>query len=216
MCNLYSQTLPREAVRELFKVSSNRAASINSRSAIFPGNDAPVVRLAEDGDRELVELSWGFILLMKDRAPKRVTNFRDDKIDSRFWNASFRGRRCLIPATSFAEPKGKRPATWHWFALDKKRPLFAFAGIWRAYSGPLKKDCEKVDIDTYSIMTTKPNKLVAQVHPQRMPVILTEADEYETWLNGTPVEARTLVRSYPADKMEIVQSGAERKDLMTA
>jgi hypothetical protein len=28
----------------------------------------------EDGERELVVLNWGFVLLQKDKAPKRVTN----------------------------------------------------------------------------------------------------------------------------------------------
>jgi putative SOS response-associated peptidase YedK len=38
------------------------------------------VRRAADGERELVNLNWGFVLLQKDRAPRRVTNVRDDKI----------------------------------------------------------------------------------------------------------------------------------------
>jgi len=54
---------------------------------------------------------------MKDRALKRVTNLRDDKLDSRFWATSFRERRCLVPVTSFAEPKGRSPAIWHWQKL---------------------------------------------------------------------------------------------------
>ena len=110
MCNLYSMTANREAIIRLFKVSDNRAAAIEPASAIFPSNDAPVVRYAADGERELVKLSWGLVLTMKDRAPKRVTNIRDDKLDSRFWATSFRDRRCLVPVTSFAEPKGRTPA----------------------------------------------------------------------------------------------------------
>jgi putative SOS response-associated peptidase YedK len=38
---------------------------------------APVVREAEDGEREIVLMSWGFLRLEKGRAPKPVTNFRD-------------------------------------------------------------------------------------------------------------------------------------------
>jgi putative SOS response-associated peptidase YedK len=37
-------------------------------------------RRRTDGEREIVNLNWGFVLLQKDRAPKRVTNVRDDKI----------------------------------------------------------------------------------------------------------------------------------------
>lgn len=212
MCNLYSCLLPREAVRHLFRVSSNRAAAFEPMSAIFPAGDAPVVRLAEDGDRELVLSSWGFPLLMKGQAPKRVTNTRDDKLGSSFWAPSFRERRCLVPVTSFAEPKGKRPATWHWFARDKQRTPFAFAGVWRRYKGPLKADGETVEVDVHSFLTTRPNELVATIHPTRMPVMLTREQEWERWLHGSTDEARGLIRSYPAEEMIIVQSGMERKD----
>ncbi len=138
MCNLYSQTRAREAIARLFKFTHNRAAAFEPMSAIFPGQDAPVVRLSEDGERELAVLSWGFVLNMKDKAPKQVTNFRDDKLQSRFWAGSFEQRRCLVPVTSFSEPKGRAPATWHWFALGQEREPFAFAGIWRHYKGPIK------------------------------------------------------------------------------
>ena len=216
MCNLYSMTATREALGKLFRVSRNRMAAIEPKSAIFPSNDAPVVRRADDGERELVELSWGFVLPQKGLAPKRVTNVRDDKVrSSSFWKGSFNERRCLIPVTSFSEPKGRSPATWHWFALkgDEERPLFAFAGIWRSFHGPIKKDGEAVDIDAFSFMTTRPNKLVATVHPSRMPVILATPEAHDVWLNGTQEKAIKLIESYPADQMEIVQAGSDRKDL---
>lgn len=212
MCNLYSCTKPREAIIRLFQIGHNRAEQITPQPAIFPANDAPVIRL--NGERELVHMNWGFVLNLKGKAPKRVTNFRDDKSSSPFWSGSFRERRCLVPVTSFSEPKGKKPATWHWFALDRSRPLFAFAGIWRSYKGPLKKDGETVECNVYAFMTTKPNELVATIHPARMPVMFTKEEDWECWLDGSPDEARALVRSYPSERMEIVQSGVERKDLM--
>jgi putative SOS response-associated peptidase YedK len=65
MCNLYSMTRAPEAVLRLFRVSHNRAAAIEGKSAIFPGYVAPVVRKAADGERELVNLNWGFVLLQQ-------------------------------------------------------------------------------------------------------------------------------------------------------
>lgn len=212
MCNLYSMTTNHEAIIRLFKVSHNRASMIEPQSAIFPGGRAPVVRCAEDGARELLPLSWGFVLSLKDKAPKRVTNFRDDKLGSPFWSSSFRERRCLVPVTSFSEPKGKKPAIWHWFALSKERKPFAFAGIWRHYKGPIKKEGETVEIDTFSFMTTDPNELVATVHPSRMPVMLVGEEAQDRWLEGSQEDALRLVQSYPADQMMIVQAGVEKQD----
>ena len=63
MCNLYSMTRNREAILRLFRVSDNRAATIDPQPSIFPAYTAPVVRKAADGERELVTMSWGFVLL---------------------------------------------------------------------------------------------------------------------------------------------------------
>ena len=161
-------------------------------------------------------MSWGFVLLQNGRAPKRVTNVRDDKIlKSKFWRGSFEERRCLVPATSFCEPNGDvKPATWHWFAINgsEPRPTFAFPGIWRHYKGPVRKDGPKLDLEVYSFLTTTPNKLVATVNHERMPVLLTREEEFEIWLTGSPKEALALAREYPPDRMRIVQEGFRKED----
>lgn len=215
MCNLYSMTKAREAVIRLFKVGHNRASLFDPKDAIFPGHQAPVVRLAEDGERELVTLSWGFVLLRDGYAPKRVTNTRDDKIDTRFWRASFEQRRCLVPATSFCEPHdGRKPATWHWFALkgDEARPMFALAGLWQRWKGPIKKDGPNVELDVYSFMTTVPNALTSSINHERSPVLLTNEYEMGLWMHGTAKEARSLLRPLAPDRMHIVQEGFDKRD----
>ena len=217
MCNLYSLTTNRQAVLRLFRVSDNRAAAFEPKDAIFPGHSAPVVRVAEDGERELLNMSCGFVLPQKGRAPRRVTNPRDDKVwSSRFWRSSFEGRRCLVPVSSFAEPKNVTPATWHWFALkgDAHRPVFAFAGLWRHHEGPIKKDGPPVEMDVYSLMTTTPNNLVGSINHERIPVLLSTDDEFEFWMSGSPDEAFKLIREYPPEKMQTVQEGFEKRDLL--
>jgi putative SOS response-associated peptidase YedK len=219
MCNLYSITRSREALLRLFQVSDNRAAALESQSAIFPGYQPPIVRKAADGERELVKLWEGFVLPQRDRAPRRVTNVRDDKIlTSPFWTPSFQQRRCLVPASSYCEPKGEKPATWHWFALngDEERPLFAFPGVWTRYRGPLKKDGPNVDQEVFAFMTTEPNELTASINHERMPVLISDPADFATWLSGSTEEAFKLARSYAATQMRIVQSGSDREDLLAA
>ena len=97
MCNLYSMTRNKEAILRLFRISPNRAAAFAPLDAIFPGYSAPVVRHADDGERELVIMSWGFVLPQKGKAPRRVTNVRDDTITtSNFWRGSFEQRNGLV------------------------------------------------------------------------------------------------------------------------
>lgn len=214
MCNLYSMTRAQDAVRQVFKVDNahDYLGNLPAMASIFPAFDAPVVRLGEDGARRLDKLSWGFVLPQKGKAAKRITNARDDKLrTSRFWRSSFETRRCLVPVTSFSEPKGRKPAVWHWFALSPERPLFAFAGIWRSFRGRLKPDAEPVELETYAFLTTTPNEVVKPIHPNRMPVMLAGEAAQDCWLDGSEDEAFALARPFPADQMMIVHQG-ETKD----
>ncbi len=137
MCNLYSNTTTVEVIRRLFKVSKvdNSAANPPSQPSIFPAHDGPVIRLVGDSERELTMMHWGFVLPQRDKAPKIVNNCRDDKaVSSPFWKSSFEARRCLIPATSFAEyhPKNrddKGHETVIWFAMKGDEPCPRLGGF---------------------------------------------------------------------------------------
>jgi putative SOS response-associated peptidase YedK len=78
------------------------------------------------------------------------------------------------------------------------------------------KDGPNVDIETYSFLTTTPNPLVGTINHERMPVLLTREEEFETWLRRSPDEAFALAREYPPDQMQIVQEGLDKEDLLKA
>ena len=113
-------TPKRDDIGRFFRVSHNRTVAFEPLNAIFPRHVAPVVRQSADGEREIVLMTWGFLRLEKGRAPKPVTNVRDDQIQTNpFWRDSFKQRRCLVPAGAFCEPNGDvKPATWHWFSIN--------------------------------------------------------------------------------------------------
>jgi len=217
MCNLYSNTMPPAAMRQLFAVSADQDQLGNAEPlpAIFPKGTAPVVGVADDGSRWLKNTHWGFVMPQVSKKtgepiqPKAVNNARDDKLrTSRFWRASFLERRCLIPATSFCEAKGRKPATYVWFGLKGQgaRPSFALAGIWRDFAG--NYGGEKRELVTSSMVTTTPNELVRDTHPDRMPAIL-HPDDYEAWLTGDADTAFALIRPFPASEMVVHQSGED-------
>lgn len=219
MCNLYSNTMPVSAMRDLFNVPASREHLGNARPlpAIFPRYDASICRLTEAGERELVTAHWGFLMPQTSKTtgkpimPKAINNARDDKLrSSGFWKASFRERRCLIPGTAFCEAKGRQPATYFWFgATQTEEPQpFSFAGLWRQFRGNYRG--EQVEIDTYTMVTSTPNDLVRDVHPDRMPVILEPA-AYDVWLEGSPDEAFDVISTYPAEDMRILGSGEDLK-----
>jgi hypothetical protein len=61
-----------------------------------------------------------------------------------------------------------------------------------------------------------PNFIPAVLRRCARPVLLSDPNDFETWLSGSTDEAFKLARSYAADQMRIVQSGSERKDLLAA
>ena len=75
-------------------------------------------------------------------------------------------------------------------------------------------DGPNVDVETYSFLTTTPNALVATINHERMPVLLTNTVEFETWLTGSADDAFALAREYPSQQMRIVQQGFDKKDLL--
>jgi putative SOS response-associated peptidase YedK len=80
----------------------------------------------------------------------------------------------------------------------------------------VKKDGPNVDIETYAFLTTTPNSLVSTINHERMPVLLTREEEFETWLRGSSDRALSLGREYPPEQMRIVKQGFEKEDLLEA
>jgi putative SOS response-associated peptidase YedK len=220
MCNLYSMTRAQDAMRKLFGAPHDRAGNLPSLPGIFPDQIAPVVCRAKNGERSLELMRWGF-----PPAPKVgigvVTNVRNTK--SAFWRAWLEpAYRCLVPATSFCEYTDSRPKVPHWFALGDDRPLFAFTGIWRPWTGARgtkaerraaaeETGSEEREHLLFSFLTTEANGVVRPIHAKAMPVVLTTPDQFDTWLSAEPEEALMLQRPPPAELLKIVATG-ERKD----
>jgi putative SOS response-associated peptidase YedK len=138
VCNLYSVTTNKEAIRALAAALGewyDATGNFQPLPAIFPDQMAPVVRSAADSARELVMMRWGFPSPTAGTGPTLVANVRNS--GSHWWRPWLAkpAQRCLVPVTSFCEYVGHRPAVPHWFALDEARSPFFFAGIWRTWRG---------------------------------------------------------------------------------
>ena len=114
-------------------------------------------------------------------------------------------RRCLIPASGFFEWDHSKDTKTPFYFTVKDMEIFSFAGIYAT-----KPDAEGKDLVSFSIITTKPNSLVAPYH-DRMPVIL-DKDEEKTWLDQSlddPAAILPLLDAYPAADMAVHQVGKE-------
>jgi len=187
MCNLYSYTKSQDEARRLMAVLSDRTGNQAPLPAIFPDQMAPVVRAGRDGVREMLPMRWG--LPSPQAGARPVTNVRNTQ--SGWWRPWLEPRwRCLVPATSFCEWTDAPPKVTHWFALDDERPLFAFAGIWRPWTGERGK--ERGEHLLHGFLTTEPNAVVRPVHAKAMPVMLTTPEAWDVWLRAPADEALAL------------------------
>jgi putative SOS response-associated peptidase YedK len=201
MCNLYSMTRSRDAIRNLFRVGQDRTGDQPPLPAIFPDQLAPVVRV-EGGQRVMETMRWGFPP-PPNLGTRPVTNVRNTR--SSYWRAWLTPEfRCLVPATSFCEYTDSLPKVPHWFALDAERPPFAFAGIWRPWTGTRKGEAREHLL--FAFLTTEPNAVVRPVHGKAMPVMLT-GEECDMWLDAPAPIALSLQRPLSAERLAIVATG---------
>lgn len=195
MCNhyrLHPEELP--SWREYIGYDEGREWS-EIKIDVWPKYQAVIVRQSE-GSRIGETMQWGVPLKMPGKregttVTKRITNVRN--LSSPFWRSMLANpaQRCLVPFSSFAEPKPNAGREECWFRVADA-PVAAFAGIWR----PTEEG------EAFAFLTCEPNPIVAPIHPKAMPVIL-HVDDYDKWLSGSHEEACKLAAPFPSQLMEL-------------
>jgi putative SOS response-associated peptidase YedK len=168
---------------------------IRKRFNIAPTQEAPVVRVGEDGERRVDLLRWGLVPFWAQDPSigNRMINARSETVAEKpSFRAAFKSRRCLVPATGFFEWKGE-PGHKQPFAITAgDQPLFAFAGLWESWRD--KSQPESPALETFTILTTDASPDVAAIH-DRMPVILP-AERAGEWLAAPVAKAQDLLKPY--------------------
>jgi putative SOS response-associated peptidase YedK len=112
------------------------------------------------------------------------------------------GNRCLILADGWYEwqrPEDPRqPKRPLYFSLTRGGP-FCFAGLWTCWSSP-----DGQVVPSCTIITCGANELVRPVH-DRMPVVFTEPELWQSWLHPSldSAAARELLAPIPAEGMVV-------------
>lgn len=204
MCGRYALKSSRKAVAAWFGIDEDDLPAFGQSFNIAPQTFQPVVRLAaETGEREVVLLRWGLIPIWAKSSREGAMRFNaraEDLASKPSFRDALRKRRCLVPADAFYEwqklgAKDKRP-----FAIAMKDGgLYAFAGLWERWKDP----GDDIWLETFTIITTDPNELMAPLH-NRMPVIIPRVD-YDRWLGSDANEDHSLpldlLRPFPAEEM---------------
>ena len=164
---------------------------------VWPKYQAIIARV--EGEQTILDsMAWGVPFTMPGKQKgftitKRVTNVRN--LSSPFWRSMLNNpaQRCLVPFSSFAEPKPKAGREECWSTVTDA-PVAAFAGIWR----------QSIEGKVFAFLTCEPNPLVAPIHPKAMPVIL-HPEDYDDWLSLPYDDACSLVTAFPSQLMAVVE-----------
>jgi len=198
VCGRFTSSQRWETVGERFQVAVPE--TYQERYNLAPQQRALIVRERDDA-REALLAKWGLLPhWAKDaKLALKMINARAETLTEK---PAYRGllsrHRCLIPADGFYE--------WTLASDGKKQPihfhlpgheLFAFAGLWTSWTDEAAGEI----IESCTIITTRPNALVAPVH-DRMPVILPAAAE-SVWLDPSVSKehALSLLEPFPAELM---------------
>ena len=120
----------------------------------------------------------------------RMINALAEEIDDKpVFRSAFAARRCLVPANGFFEWQTRGARKQPYKIGLRNSALCAFAGLWEKWT-PESGEA----VETFTIITTRANKLVSEVH-ERMPVIIAPAD-YQRWLTASEATAKRLLVPY--------------------
>lgn len=200
MCGRFTLTSPDQDLAVQFDLPA--IPSLEPRYNIAPTQLVAAVRETRDGaGRELAMLRWGLIpFWAKDPGiGSRMINARAETVAEKpSYRTSFKRKRCLVPADGFYEWQATGgPKQPFYFRFEGGGP-FALAGLWDRW-----EKGEDEPVETFTILTTEPNEVVAPVH-QRMPVIL-DREGMAVWLDPAIEEAeqlQPLLGPFPAAGME--------------
>jgi len=144
---------------------------------IPPNSNVPVVWQMPDNGRACTLMHWGLIphWAKTTTSKYKMINAKAETLTEKpAFRLAYQQRRCLIPTTGFYEwhatAHGKQP----YYIGMQDHSLFAFAGLWEYWEG-------EQTINSFTIITTVANKLIADIH-ERMPLIIDKAD-FGIWLD---------------------------------
>ena len=191
MCGRYTGTID---PAELAVIIALDACTFDfyPRYNIAPTQAAPVI--AQNGDRTVLQtMCWGLIpsWAENEKIGQSLINARIETASEKpAFREAWKHRPCLVPADGFFEWESKngskRPLHFHL----KDRSQFCFAGVWETWVKPPDKQgdlfeataTEETMLETFTILTTRPNDLLAKIH-DRMPVML-RPENADRWLHG--------------------------------
>lgn len=212
MCGRYRQSRSRRLLEEEFHAIFDSDDEIVPRFNIAPTQ--PVLAIRQEPDkpqRRMSVMRWGLIPFWAKDANigNRTLNARAETLSATpAFREAFKSQRCLIPADGFYEWRKNGKVRQPFCFEVGQRKLFAFAGLWDKWRDGMGKI-----VESCTILTTKPNSIVADIH-DRMPVVLNP-ENYGLWLDpkfSNPTVLSEMLAPYDAGMMRLYPVSTKLND----
>ena len=203
MCGRIANTLPSDAMAQLFAASPANALPEVPNYNICPTNNVHVV--AFDGDiRRLGAMRWGFLptwYKTPTDGPLLINARAETIADKPAFRTACRQRRCILPATGFYEwSKDADGNRLPWYISRQDGAPLALAGIWQDWGA-------EEPIATCAVVTTAASSDIDHIH-HRMPVILEQKD-WSKWLGEEGHGAALLMRPAAEGTLDAYRVGRD-------
>jgi putative SOS response-associated peptidase YedK len=189
MCGRFVSNIPADELKKIFNLIET--SQLEPRFNVAPTQLSAVVRnLGEHNRLEL--LKWGLVPgWSKDLSfGSHLINARSESVAEKpAFRHAIKYRRCIVPTSGFYEwshtDNKKQP---YYIQMADKTPM-CLAGLWESWKAP-----DGNNLETFTILTTAANKIVAPLH-DRMPVIL-HPDMFNLWLSHNMHDPEQLLQLY--------------------
>jgi putative SOS response-associated peptidase YedK len=187
MCYRYSVPGPDQLVKRFSSVFLEEVPFKKVYHA--SGFDLPKLPIITNDHPDRIQLfTWGLIPFwvrdMKTAEEVRVKTM-NARVESIFEKPSFRHaaekQHCLVLADGFFEWQEFEGKNYPYYIRLRTHEPFAMAGLWDSWKNPGTGEV----LQTYTVITTKANPLMEQIHnkKKRMPVILPR-DKERFWVDS--------------------------------
>ncbi len=197
----------KDMVREfkvIFPDSEHFKPAYSVSAFTFP--KMPVISSDNLGAIQLFD--WGLIPFWT-KTTEQARSIRQNTLNARSetifekpaFRQAIRSKRCLVIADGFFEWRHVGNKRYPYYITLKSRSIFSFAGLWDSWANPDTNEKS----NTFSIVTTEANSLMAQIHntKKRMPLILSKENE-KAWLNLNSYEVQIQEIMIPYDTKEMI------------
>lgn len=200
MCDRYA--LPDQAAAEREFLPALTWWKFAAKFNVSAQQYVPAVRVY-DGQTEGMMIRWGLIPSWAEGEPTEYptacTDMDDIERSNIYRMPWLSGQRCILPVAGFyawqlTGAKYRQP----YFVHLINRTVFGMAAVW---DRSVSEDDDV--IESCSVIRVPVNDLVGGIvgAHARMPAILRRRD-YQTWLRGTPVEAKAALQPYKSAWMQ--------------